>query len=62
MPFEASWALATVIDEIRSGRVSDDYNRGIAIGFIISSYIRKEITETQHNELALYVGNLNYMN
>ncbi|AGN88254.1 hypothetical protein [Enterobacter sp. R4-368] len=58
MPLPACWALAQAIDEIISGRNADRYNQGIAIGFILASLLRDEITEKQHNELALYVGNL----
>lgn len=58
MPFNACWALAAAIDELRTGRAADDYNRGIAIGFVSASLLRGEITEAQHNKLALFVGNL----
>lgn len=58
MPFNARWALAAAIDEMRSGRLSDDYNRGIAVGFVVASLLRDEITQAQHDKLAVFVGNL----
>jgi Na+/H+ antiporter NhaB len=58
LPFGAQWALAAAVNELRTKGNRDVYLRGIAIGQTSAALERDEITQSQFEALALYIGNL----
>ena len=57
-PFGARSALAATVNELRTKGNRDVYLRGIEIGQTSAARERDEISQSQFETLALYIGNL----